>query len=117
MSPVNPATNTPERAQEWRGELRLGTTFQRLAGCWHLDRWPSHRRSDPAGRESRVGDVVAGPSAGFGVVDHVRDHDRRHGGQSVLQRTGGVRTMQVVLVPAHCDVLHCHHHFRCCTST
>ena len=64
-----------------------------------------------------MGGIVVGPSAGLGVVDHVRDHDRGHGRQPVLQRTGGVRTVQVVLVPAHRDVFHRHHHFRCCTST
>ena len=85
MSPVNPATIAPKRGQEWRDELRLGTTLQRLAGCWHLGGGPCDRRRDFAGRESGVGRVVAGSCAGVGVVDHVRDHHRGNGGQSVLQ--------------------------------
>ena len=117
MSPVNPATNTPERTQEWRGELRLGTTLQRFAGRWHLDGGSPHRWGIAGGRESYMGVVVASPGAGLGVVDHVCDYDRRHGGQPVLQRTCWVRTMQVVLVPAHRDVLHRHHYLRCCDTT
>lgn len=85
MSPVNPATNAPKRAQEWRSELRLGTAFQRIAGRCHLGGRSRYRWGVTAGGQGGVGRVLAGPGAGVGVVDHVRDHHRGHGGQSVFQ--------------------------------
>jgi hypothetical protein len=116
MSPVNPATNTPKRAQEWRSELRLGTTLQRITGRCHLGGGPCHWWGDAAGGQGDLGRILAGAGAGVGVVDHVRDHHRGHGGQSVLQRERWVRAVQVVLVPAHSHVLDCHLHVCCGTA-
>ena len=85
MSPVNPATIAPKRAQEWRGELRLGTTFQRIAGRCHLGGGSGDWWGIAAGSQGDMGRILAGSCAGIRVVDHERDHHRGNGGQSVFQ--------------------------------